>query len=34
VDDGLLLAQTAANIDPSNGQVENLIRELNRMKRR
>jgi hypothetical protein len=34
VDDGLLLAQTAASIDPSNGQVENLIRELNRMKRR
>jgi tetratricopeptide (TPR) repeat protein len=34
VDDGLLLAQTAANIDPTNGQVENLIRELNRMKGR
>jgi hypothetical protein len=32
IDDGLLIAQTAANIDPGNGQLESLIKELNRMK--
>jgi hypothetical protein len=34
VDDGLLLAQTAANIDPTSQQLDNLIHELNRMKGR
>ena len=32
IDDGLLIAQTAANIDPGNGQLQSLIQELNRMK--
>jgi hypothetical protein len=32
IDDGLLIAQTAANLDSLNGQVGSLIKELNRMK--
>ncbi len=32
IDDGLLIAQTAANIDSANGQMGTLIQELHRMK--
>ncbi|HUR47326.1 MAG TPA: tetratricopeptide repeat protein [Candidatus Saccharimonadales bacterium] len=34
VDDAILLAQTAADVDPSNGQLKNLLGELDRIKQR
>ena len=32
-DDALIIAETAAKIDPSNGQLENLVKEIERMKK-
>ena len=33
LDDALLFAKTAAKIDPSNGQMDNLVQEIERMKK-